>query len=325
MGEDIVNKDYNPTLSLEEAIKLYSTVGHRNADFLFHWLHQIYDKTYLPSIDNDYKDQLALIKTKLCIFDVLVDDLADNAKLRNKRLLDISLRIPFNGTKEYKNQYLEVTRQIWQDCINSIKKLPRYEEFKDIFNFDLEQVINSMKYSYLINTSDISNSTEDEMYLNHGVMVMLHCDLDLMCSPDFNYEELRSLRPIIHCVQDVAHIGNMMNTYSKEIQEADFSSPIISQGIRDGLIDKTTIIKDPEYALASLYPLRAQYEERMLNNLKKIESRAGKIESVDIYEFCQKLKNVWGEFLQREHYWEEKQDEPIISVMTDNIKLSARI
>ena len=312
-----LDKDFNPTMSLEEAIQLYSTVGHRNADFLFHWLYQIYDKTYLPSIDKNYKDELALIKTKLCIFDVLIDDLADNAKLRNKRLLDISLRIPFNGTKEYKNQYLEVSRKIWQDCISSIKKLPRYEEFKDIFDFDLEQVINSMKYSYLINTTDISNSKEDEMYLNHGVMVMLHCDLDLMCSPNFNYEELRTLRPIIHSVQDVAHIGNMINTYPKEIQEADFSSPIISHGIREGLIDKTTVIRDPEQALASLHPLISQYETRMKKNLEKIEMHASEIESIDIYDFTNRLKNVWSQFLNREKYWESQDNtHPLITVKT---------
>ena len=124
-------------MALEEAIELYKTVGPRNADFLFHWLYQVYDKTYLPSINEEYKDQLALIKTKLCIFDVLVDDLADNAKLRNKRLLDQAVRIPHNDIKPYKNKYLEVTRLVWQDCINSIKKLPRYDEFKEIFFFDL--------------------------------------------------------------------------------------------------------------------------------------------------------------------------------------------
>jgi len=290
-------------MNLKEAIQLYKTVGPRNADFLFNWLYQVYDKTYLPSIDDEYKDKLALIKTKLCIFDVLVDDLADNAKLRNKRLLDKAVRIPHNGTKSYKNKYLEVTRIIWQDCINSIKSLPRYDEFKEIFFFDLEQVMNSMKYSYLINTSDFSNFTEDEMYLNHGVMVLLHCDIDLMCSPEFDYEELGKLRPIIHSVQDVAHIGNMMNTYPKEIKEADFSSPIISMAIREGLIEKNTVINDPEYSLACVQPLVSKFEERMKENLIKIEKRADDIETVDISDFYERLRNVWVAFLNREQYW----------------------
>jgi hypothetical protein len=313
------------TLSLKEAIELYKKVGPRNADFLFKWLYKVYEKTYLPSIDNNYIEQLALIKTKLCIFDVLIDDLADNAKLRNKRLLDQAIRIPNNGAKPYKNLYLEVTRLIWQDCLNSIKNLPRYEEFEDIFFFDIEQVLNSMKYSYLINIYDFSNYKEDEMYLNHGVMVMLHCDLDLMCSPDFNYEELGKLRPILHSVQDVAHLGNMMNTYPKEISEADFSSPIISMGIREGLIDKQSVIRDPESAMSNLKPLLARFEERMKNSLEKIQASAHYIESIDIYEFYLKLRNVWEQFLQREQYWDSNketiQDSPFQIISERTIKL----
>ena len=320
-----MNKNCNATLSLDEAIELYSTVGSRNANFLFNWLHQIYDKTYLPSINKEYKEQLALIKTKLCIFDVLVDDLADNAKLRNKRLLYEAVQIPNNSTKKYRNKYLEVTRLIWEDCINSIKKLPRYDEFKDIFFFDLEQVMSSMKYSYLINTSDFSNNVEDEKYLNHGVMVILHCDIDLMCSPDFEYEELRKLRPILHSVQDVAHLGNMMNTFPKEIKEADFSSPIISMAIRDGVVEKNTVINDPEYALACMQPLISKFEDRMKINLQNIQTRANDIETIDISDFYQRLMNVWNGFLEREQYWEKNQNEPTVSSKNRYIEISASI
>ena len=320
-----MTKNCNATLSLDEAIELYSTVGSRNANFLFNWLHQIYDKTYLPSINKEYKEQLALIKTKLCIFDVLVDDLADNAKLRNKRLLYEAVQIPNNSTKKYRNKYLEVTRLIWEDCINSIKKLPRYDEFKDIFFFNLEQVMSSMKYSYLINTSDFSNNVEDEKYLNHGVMVILHCDIDLMCSPDFEYEELRKLRPILHSVQDVAHLGNMMNTFPKEIKEADFSSPIISMAIRDGVVEKNTVINDPEYALACMQPLISKFEDRMKINLQNIQTRANDIETIDISDFYQRLMNVWNGFLEREQYWEKNQNEPTVSSKNRYIEISASI
>ncbi len=288
--------------NLDEAIELYKSVGPRNADFLFPWLYQIYDRTFLPSINLDFKENLTLDKTKLTIFDVLVDDLADNAKIRNKRLLEQAVRIPWNGTKKFENSYLKVTKKIWQDCINSIKQYPRYDEFEDIFFFDMDQVMNSMRYSYLINTSDFSNMTEDKLFLNHGVMVILHCDMDLMCSPNFNYEELNKLRPILYCVQDVAHIGNMINTYPKEVAEADFSSPIISMGLREGLIDKSIVIKDPEYTLASLEPLIAHFEERMNENLDQIKAYAECLKSIDIEEFYYQLKDVWDAFLKRPKY-----------------------
>ena len=291
--------------NLEESIELYKTVGLRNAGFLFPWLYNVYDQTYLPSIDEEYKETLSLDKTKLTIFDVLIDDLADNAKIRNRRLLEEAIRIPWNGMKKFNNTYLQVTKKIWMDCINSIKQYPRYDEFRDIFYFDMDQVMNSMRYAYLVNTADFSSISEDEMYLNHGVMVILHCDMDLMCSPNFNLEELRDLRPILHWVQDVAHIGNMFNTYPKEIQEADFSSPIISMGIREGLIDKSILVNDPEHARACLKPLIARFEERMQNDFDSIKSHADTIKSIDIDDLYNRLKTVWNAFLEREEYWDK--------------------
>ena len=292
---------------LQKAIDDYKIVGPRNADFLFPWLYTIYEKTYLPSIDINYKEKLSLDKTKLTIFDVLIDDLADNARLRNKKLLEEAIRIPWNNKLNLENNYLFFTKKIWSDCINSIKNYPRYDEFRDIFYFDLDQVLNSMRYSYLVNTSDFSSVIEDEMYLNHGVMVILHSDMDLMCSPNFNYSELNKLRPILHWVQDIAHIGNMMNTYPKEIAEADFSSPIISHGIRENLIKKSTVINHPEKAKEKLKPLVCQYEKRMEDNLKKIEENSDKIKSIDIYDFSKRLKDVWYAFIEREEYWLESE------------------
>ena len=37
--------------NLDEIIKLYKLVGERNADFLFRWIYNIYNRIHLPSID----------------------------------------------------------------------------------------------------------------------------------------------------------------------------------------------------------------------------------------------------------------------------------
>lgn len=306
--KDIITsaKDFSfKSLTLNEAIELYKLVGSRNADFLFNWLYDVYKKTFLPSIDPIFKDTLTLDKTKLTIFDVLIDDLADDVKLRSKRLLEESVEIPWHGSKKYNDPYLEITKQIWLDCINSIKLYPRYNEFEDLFNFDLRQVMNSMRYSLLVNTSNVSNLTEDKIYLHHGVMVILHCDMDLMCSPFFNYEELENLRPILYMVQDVAHIANMLNTYTKEIEELDFSSPIISLGLRKGLISKKMIIRSPDLARKRLMSQIPFFERRLKNNLNQIKKHANEIESIDLNAFYNQLKNVWEEFLKRREYWKE--------------------
>lgn len=298
------NQDINKDVSLESTIKLYKSIGDRNADFLFNWLYNIYNNIYLSSIGTDYKKPLTLTKTKLGIFDVLVDDLADNCKLRDKNLLEECMKIPWQNSKNYfDNQYFLVTKQIWQECINSIQEFPRYNDFKDIFYFDIQQFMNCNRYSYLVNTKNSSNFIEDKAYLHHGVMVLTHCDLDLMCSPDFDYNELDKLRPILYMVQDFFHIGNMLSTYPREIDEFDLSSPIISLALRKDLIQKNTIKDDPEYTLECLKPLVPIFEKRMKDNLSSINKHLREIKSIDMEKFYKQLKRVGNEFLTRKPYW----------------------
>ena len=289
--------------NLDEIIKLYKLVGERNADFLFRWIYNIYDRIHLPSIDKKYKKILNLTKTKLGIFNVLIDDLADNSKTRNKELLEICMKIPWNYKKNYGNQYLEIARSIWEDCIKTIEKFPRYQEFEDFFYFDLYQFMNCNKYSYLVNSKKTSNFTEDRTYLHHGVMVLLHCDLDLMCSPDFNYNELGKLREILYLVQEFIHLGNMLSTYTREVEELDVSSPIISLALRRGIIERKILTTDPEFALESLIPLIPIYQKRMKENLSSINKYINDIESIDMQEFYQNLKSVGEAFLNRKQYW----------------------
>jgi hypothetical protein len=305
-------------MSLEKAIELYNSVGHRNADFLFHWINSVYDFFYLPSVDMDYKDALILDKTKLTIFDVLIDDLADNSKIRDKELLEKAIEIPWNGTKAYKNNYLNVTKKIWLDCIDSIRHYPRFKEFEDLFYFDLDKTMYSMRYSFLANQMGINNLLEDEMYIPHGCMAILHADMDLMCSPDFDKEELSKLRPILHWVEDIVHIGNLMNTYAREVEEVDFSSPMLSLALSKGLIDKQTVVDDPECTIAKLEYLIPYFKEKVEDNFEKIKYHADTIESIDINDYSQKLRRVWEEFLERKQYWkttmveEEKPLQPVI-------------
>ncbi len=298
------DNNYNTVYkNLEETINLYKSVGERNADFLFKWIYNVYDCIFLPSIDNQYKEVLNLTKTKLGIFNVLIDDLADNEKTRNKELLDTCMKIPWSDKKDYKNGYLSVASTIWNDCIKKIETFPRYEMFKEIFYFDLQQFMNCNRYSYLVNSNNTSNFTEDKIYLHHGVMVLLHCDLDLMCSPNFDYNELGKLRIINYQVQDYIHIGNMLSTYSREVEELDVSSPIISLALRKGIIEKDILKKDPEYAKECLSPLIPIFKKRMKENLSSINKYIDEIETIDMNEFYSRLKEVGDRFLNRKQYW----------------------
>ncbi len=285
---------------LLEDIKLYDQVGQRNGTFLFEWLHNIYSRVYLPCIDLTFKETLSLDKTRLTIFDVLVDDLADNFELRNWEALTEFVKIPWEGGNSYANEYSKIGKKIWDRSIRSIRKYPRFKELKKVFYFDLGQVMSSMEYSYLVNSYRLDNPIEEKIYPPHGCMVILHCDMDLMCSPEFDLKELRAMRVIFNLAQRVSHIGNMLNTYPKEIEEKDYSSPIISRGLRRGLLKD---MKNGEI-LAKLKPLEKEFKDEALAIVKDIRVQEEKIESVDMKGFSDSLRKTFNNFLKRDHYWE---------------------
>jgi hypothetical protein len=268
---------------------------------------EVYEYFYLPSIDYSYKEILVIDKTKLTIFDVLVDDLADNKKIRDRKLLDESIRIPWSNKNKFKNSYLNIANIIWKDCIKSITNYPRYNEFKDIFFFDLNNIFSSMRYSYLSNEIGFDNYIEDEFFINHGVMGILHADMDIMCSPLFNKNEINKIRPILYWVQDIIHIGNLINTYPREVKEEDFSSPIISFGLRENIINRDIMVKDPKEALQKLVSVIPYFKDRVDERFRRIKLSADTIKSVDISEYHNRLNQVWNDFLKRENYWEISQ------------------
>ena len=294
-------------LTLEDAVELYESVGlkSRNMKFFSKWVYEVFKNLfYLPGVDLGYIEQLAIDKTKLSVFAILVDDLADNVKLRNKHLLEKALQIPWNENEKYDTKYLETTQKIWKDVINSIQKYPRYEEFEEIFKFDLNQFLDAIKYAYLINTMEINNPLEDKKYFYHNMMIMLFLDIDIMCSPYFKKKDLSKFRPLAHWIQDICHVGNILSTFKREIKEEDFSSPIISLGLEEGLFTRKDIKNNPEDVLKKLETLIPLFIQRVDEDFAKIKYNGETIESIDVNEFYSRLIKVFNCFLERPKYWE---------------------
>jgi hypothetical protein len=297
----------NQNEKFQDLIKMYNSVGlrTRNMNFLTKWFYDTYKFAHLSSIDEDLLEDLCIDKTKLSVFAILVDDLADNSLTRNQRLLEESINIPWNGTKKYHDPYLEAIRVIWNESIFSIQDYPRFEEFKDLFYFDLKQFLNSICYGSLVNSMEMANYVETKSHSYHNMMVLLFCDMDLMCSPDFDKDELGKLRPILHWVQDITHIGNILSTYRREIEEQDFSSPIISIALSEGVLDKDTVKNDPKKALENVEYIIPYFKKRAEENFQRIKDYSDTIYSVDIKDFYKQTKKAWNRYLQRPEYWKK--------------------
>jgi len=294
-------------MNLEEAITSYNTIGHRNANYLFNWLHNVYKRIYLPCVDRSHINTLALDKTKLTIFDVLVDDVADNFKIWDRKLLNDLLRLPWdNGEKEIGNDYYKICKDIYMDTFSSIEEYPRFQEFNEIFFFDLRQVLDSMEYSYLVNTNIGTGSTKESLlYVPHGLMVNLHCTMDLMCSPQFDSAELGKLHAVVNIAQNIACIGNLLNTYPREIIEKDISCPIIMMGLEEGMFTYEDLDNDRKGVLKKLKTLEDHFKSLVPKYVEEIQGYKEKIKCFDISVFVESLEFVYQMFLKRDQYWDQ--------------------
>ena len=282
-------------LELSEVIDLYKSVGRRNIDY-FAWIHDVYSWITLPSVSFDWKRTLGEDKTKLTIFDILADDLADNLKTRSYSLLKELTEIPWREKADTAeaSEYLDVGRRIWEDSLASVSCYPRFKEFERIFYFDLRQVLSSMMYSYIANTDGIENPIETSFYSSYGCLVEVAIDMDLMCSPAFDMRELGLVRTVACLAQKVAHVGNMMTTYPSEVLERDVSSPIISLALRKGLI-RHDELGDPS-TIPKLSKLEWVFKSRAHSYIRKVADCEKEIRSINLRGFSDFLTELIDKF-----------------------------
>lgn len=276
-------------------IDLYKTVGRRNIEY-FTWIHDVYSWITLPSVSFDCRKDLGEDKTKLTVFDILVDDLADNFETRSYPLLQKLTNIPWQSKAEVteSDPYLDVGRRIWEDSISSLRNYPRFNEFERIFYFDLRQVLSSMMYSYLGNTVGIENPIETSFYSSYGCLVEVALDMDLMCSPAFDMKELGPMRTVACLAQKVAHVGNMLTTYPSEVVERDVSSPIISLALRKGIIRPDEL--GDKAAIPKVSKLEWVYKNKAYSYIRKVAEYEKEIRSINIRGFSDYLIELIGKF-----------------------------
>jgi len=283
-------------MEINDIIALYKTVGHRNADYLFRFLHDIHSKSTLSCVDPNIEEILAKDKTLLVAVNVLVDDVADNSAFRDRSTLDQCIQIPWSAAREGENKYAALTREIWTNLAEAIRKYPRFEEFRGWFNFDMRQFFSSVDYSFLINTTDIGSEREEQIYTPHNVVVMPAYDMDLMCSPKFAIGELRQMRDVAHLAQKVIYIGNMINTYSKDFAEGDYSNPLIAGAIRKGLVQRGEL--PDEHILRAL---EAPFKNEAARLLQEISEST--LQSVDVGKIAKDCSKAFKAFLNQKPYW----------------------
>ncbi len=109
------------------------------------------------------------------------------------------------------------------------KNLVSYRKYQEVFEFDLFQALNEMRYAYLFNKHPfLINKNEYWAFLPYNMCLYVYSDMDLMSCSKFNIRKLGMLREIIWDIQKTARIGNWLSTWKRELKENDFSSIVFA-------------------------------------------------------------------------------------------------
>lgn len=284
---------------LQKWMQEYVKVGERD-NFVFKWCYKMNTIWILvEGVPQKYHQSLAEVKTLFNMFLVLLDDIAE--KKDKEKLLNELLKIPFyekyielRKLNRQEKEYLRFAIRAWHQIVKIIKRYPRYKKMKDIFEFDVFQFLNAVKYGYFIcKNPHCINELEYWVYFPQSMQIIIDTDLDLMCVSKFNLKEIGKFREVTLLAQRMGRVGNWITTWEREIKQDDFTNGVFPYVLDRNIVsvkelqakNKDRIIKKIKVSQAENYLLR-QWEEYYI----KIDKMGSEIKSIHIKKFLKKFE-----------------------------------
>ncbi|HEC72701.1 MAG TPA: hypothetical protein ENI36_03755 [Thermoplasmatales archaeon] len=299
--EKILEKVFKYELSpvVQDFVGGYNRLYGKRSNFLWKWLGVVYRESgvALSTVDPKYTDSVTDTKILFTMLFSILDDTSEYYK--DEKLMEDLLSIlsnNFDKKKIEKNEQLMFFKKLWDYFQNEIKKYPRYHDLKDMFQYDLNQMMNSVRYCYLMNKKpEYINLQEMEIFGSYNMIVFILNGIDLLASPDFDKKDLPYLRTIFYNAQQMARIGNWLSTWKREIKEEDVSSGVFAYAFSNNIIhpdelknlEEDEIIKRIENSGMLEYFIGSWKEN--YDNIKKYKKS---IKSVDIDKYISGLENL---------------------------------
>lgn len=217
----------------------YRMLGTRGK-YLWQWSQVGADLTMLPSVNSALRSHVTETKVLSITLCVILDDIADHGgdpdwlSFLGRTVLGQEVGDFPGGTNE-QARTLSVVRQLAEEYRDRVKSYPRAAEFADLLAYDHRQYLNALEFSLLSSHDLFSlNSTEQGVYLPHGMHMMSFGMLDMMCSSGLAIGDVGPLRSVLWHLQAMGGLANQLSTWRRELKEGDFTSQIFSLALEHG-------------------------------------------------------------------------------------------
>ena len=289
--------------SLSERVKFfakeYGRIFGKRDVFLWKFLGCLFKETgiTLSSVDRKLLDSTVDNKIILTILLVILDDVADCN--HDKELLNKFYKVLCNDPKIFGNERDEeilLLRRLWHYLMSEFCNYPRFDELKNIFMFDFQQVVNALEYSCIINNHpNIINIYEMERYDTHNMLVFLYNGIDLMASPNLDIGDFPFLRTAFSYAENMARVGNWLSTWKRELNENDISSGVIAYAISNKIFEIDDFKKLTMNEIIDRIENCGYYEhffDVWMQNYNGLVSLKDRVESIDMESYISGLKEV---------------------------------
>lgn len=220
----------------ENLINHYLSVSSiRHKKLFTEFLPKGYHYTTLSSVDKNHFEDAQFAKLCLAMLITLYDDLADNPKLYNPKLLKELYKLNLNEIPDIPKLYSEsdvdhydLARELFYQLENTVKKFPLHDHLLPLLIFDIKHVFFANQYSEAMTRfPEARNLTESKMLAPYNMGMVASGIIDLMASPAFNLAHTGSAREVFIIGQRLGRISNVLTTYEREVAEEDVTNELM--------------------------------------------------------------------------------------------------
>lgn len=268
--------------------------------YLWQWIYSLFPEFTLSPVAAEHATEVRTQKTVLTMYVTVLDDLVENHDDRRtfeeaRRLTQASTPVDPEQAAVDADQFAFIER-LWDTFETSVAEAPRYGEFADIFEYDMQQTMNAMAYSGIVNeTPAIANISGATHYDAHNMVMFPYADVDLMFSPEFEFTDFGMLRDCLWNLQEMARIGNWVTTWEREVREGDYSSGIVVRALQERITTPDELEHSPNHAIEKIKArdIEQQFCDRWADRCRAARNREYDTTSVDLDALVDGMETVF--------------------------------